>query len=69
MTEGGNPGGTPFDAPTSNKRRRTEERVAAVGGFRCEAVNDGALRPGYGRGSGGVFRVIELTREGGKGTS
>ena len=47
-----------------------EERVAAVGGFRCEAVNDGALRPGYGRGSGGVFRVLELTRvEGGKGTS
>jgi hypothetical protein len=47
-----------------------EERVAEVGGFRCEAVNDGALRPGYGRGSGGVFRVIELTRvEGGKGTS
>ena len=47
-----------------------EERVAAVGGFRCEAVNHGALRPGYGRGSGGVFRVLELTRvEGGKGTS
>jgi hypothetical protein len=47
-----------------------EERVAEVGGFRCEAVNDGALRPGYGRGSGGVFRVLELTRvEGGKGTS
>ena len=47
-----------------------EERVAEVGGFRCEAVNDGALRPGYGRGSGGIFRVLELTRvEGGKGTS
>ena len=47
-----------------------EERVAAVGGFRCEAVNHGALRPGYGRGSGGIFRVLELTRvEGGKGTS
>ena len=46
-----------------------EERVAAVGGFRCDAVNHGALRPGYGRESGGVFRVIELRREGGKGTS
>ena len=46
-----------------------EERVARTGGFTCVAVDHGALRPGYGREGGGTFRVVEMTREGGEGTS
>ena len=46
-----------------------EERVTRAGGFTCVAVDHGALRPGYGREGGGTFRVVEMTREGGEGTS